>query len=206
MRCAKAGIRQLQKNHELLNHSLLVCSTTKKVLDVNPNLAGEVSPKDMLLAALLHDLGKSFWPEDLFTKHLAGFTHTDRTNRDYHPIVGKKHALKLRAPKAVTVIIGQHHERLDGKGYPHKIKDPLPAALLIGAIDAYCACLEARPYKPNPLPVREALREAAKSRNGDLVKILAKISKDDKEIAQGLQFCPKDLSSTLAHWEIEGLF
>src|SRR5207247_9442865 len=58
---------------------------------------------------------------------------------------------------ALGATAAQHHERLDGSGYPRALRGSAisPAGRLLAAVDAYVAKLEPRPYRP-ALPAAEA--------------------------------------------------
>ncbi|MCD5401541.1 HD domain-containing protein [candidate division NPL-UPA2 bacterium] len=176
--CAFAGTSILKRNQSLALHSKRVSLITEKVLKTNPKLADGFDPQEIILAALLHDLGKAVWDDAYFTLPLMLLKPLDQVKMEYHPISGRSTAKGLGVPETVQLIIEQHHERPGGKGYPNQVMDPLPTALLIGAVDAYVACLEPRPYRPKPLPVSEALREAAKVGHGGVMKELVEISKE----------------------------
>lgn len=162
-------------NNGLLIHSRRVADLVSRVLNQNPDLAGNIKSRNIILAAFLHDLGKTNWPEDYFVKPHYLLSHAEHSIIQTHPLVGAKLAQELGATKIVQTLIEQHHERRGGSGYPRKLTDPHPAALLIGTCDAYAACLEPRIYRPEPLPVFEALREASKVGCEVAVKILEKL-------------------------------
>ena len=164
---AKAGVAILKKNKSLAAHSTRVYIITQRVLEIDSKLIDNFDREEVLLAALLHDLGKATWLDNYFTEPLALLKPADKYVMDCHPISGKKTAMNLGVPETAQVMIEQHYERPEGRGYPNKIADPLPVSLLIAGVDAYCACLEPRPYRPKPLPLKVALQEAAeKGHNG----------------------------------------
>lgn len=159
---ARAADRIASAGNGLLTHSCRVAGLVAGVLERDPGLAGGVDPELVVQAAFLHDLGKTEWPEDYFTKPHYLLSHAEHSIIQDHPLAGARLARELGAAEIVQVLIEQHHERRNGDGYPRKLTDPHPAALLIGACDAYAACLEPRTYRPEPLPAFEALREASK--------------------------------------------
>jgi len=159
---ARAGGLLIRAGNGLIDHSLNVAETVEVVLRARPGLGGELDAETVVLAAFLHDLGKAGWPPEFFTRPLALLGHADWFVMRAHPLAGANAARSLGAGAAVLALIEQHHERAGGGGYPRGLADPHPAALVIGACDAFCACLEPRPYRPEALPEFEALREAAK--------------------------------------------
>ena len=109
------------------------------------------------IGGFLHDLGKVGIPDLILRKKdklEAGEFETMKT----HPTIGGK--LIEQHPLAILVsdVILQHHERLDGRGYPFGISgDQLtPAARLISVADAFDAMTSTRPYH-EPLPIEAAL-------------------------------------------------
>ncbi len=46
----------------------------------------------------------------------------------------------------------QHHERLDGSGYPAGLRDPIPEARILMVADVYDALTSARPYRAGATP------------------------------------------------------
>lgn len=146
----------------LVDHSRRVAHAVARVLQLEPDLADGLSRDEVVLAALLHDLGKVTWPEKYSSVPLRLLADSDRRAMRSHPLVGADLARGIGAPEGVAALIEQHHERRGGGGYPHGLTDPHPAALLIGTCDAYAACLEPRAYRSEPLSKDEALREAAK--------------------------------------------
>lgn len=170
------GIELLQQaGNGLLQHSLRVAELTADVLLQNPKLTGNIAPKNIVIAALLHDLGKTKWDKELFIKPYHQLTFEQHYHMQQHPIIGAEIARELNISEDIIMLIEQHHERDGGQGYPNGIKDPHPAALLIGTCDAYAACRETRAYRPEPLPKCEALREAARVSCEAIARILEKI-------------------------------
>jgi HD-GYP domain-containing protein (c-di-GMP phosphodiesterase class II) len=67
-----------------------------------------------------------------------------------HVAVGQKLLQAMGAVgKGVEIIITQHHERLDGSGYPNGLRGPQlnELARMAGIIDVFCALTDRRPYK-----------------------------------------------------------
>jgi len=111
------------------------------------------------LAAIVHDLGKLCVPPEIITK--PGALDADEwTAMRNHPAAGADLLEPCDAPSEVIEIVRSHHERWDGAGYPDGLKGheiPL-GARIIAVADAYCAMLEARPYRA-PLRVSAARGE-----------------------------------------------
>ncbi|NPV72278.1 MAG: HD domain-containing protein [Pelotomaculum sp.] len=125
-------------------------------------------------AAYLHDLGKTNWPEELFTKYpLAPF---DWALVKVHPVAGENLALEIwpDMPALARALIRGHHERPGGKGYPDGLAEPGVEILLLAACDAYDAMTSERAYRPDgALPAGVALLEVAKFTPARVVAALA---------------------------------
>lgn len=120
-----------------------------------------VDHKDLLLLAsggLVHDIGKMSIPFEVLNKpgRLEGAewemmrSHVGRTVAYL-----REHA---SVPRPVLTIAEQHHEKLDGSGYPHGLKgsqlDEL--ARMASIVDVFGALTDRRVYKP-PMPPEKAL-------------------------------------------------
>jgi len=179
---ARAAALMCRAGNGLLNHALDVAQLVERCLSLEPGLADGVKPEDVVLAALLHDLAKANWPDAYFTLPAWKLLPHDWHVIQAHPILGANLAREVGAPEAVAELIEQHHERPGGKGYPNKI-DPHPAALLIGACDAFCACLEPREYRPGALSMREALAEVERHAGEALARLVERAAGNLKEKA-----------------------
>jgi len=111
------------------------------------------------LGALLHDIGKIGVSDDVLSK--AGpLTPSEYAQIKQHPVFGAKILRSVPFLARHIVIVELHHERPDGRGYPHGLQgDDIP--LLAGVVhvaDAYDAMTSARAYRA-AMSSGEALRE-----------------------------------------------
>jgi putative two-component system response regulator len=100
-----------------------------------------------------HDIGKIALPDSILLK--AGpLTEAERELMKQHPVVGDRLCGNLRVLHAVRPIVRHHHERLDGSGYPDRLRgDEVPLlAQIIGIVDAYDAMTTTRPYRAAMTP------------------------------------------------------
>jgi putative two-component system response regulator len=97
---------------------------------------------------LLHDVGKIGIPDAVLFKP-GRLTRDEYELVKQHTIIGERLCMGLRSLSAVRPIIRQHHERLNGSGYPDGLKgDEINVlAHIIGIVDAYDAMTTARPYR-----------------------------------------------------------
>ena len=107
--------------------------------------------QEVRLAALVHDVGKIGIPTELLTK--PGVLRASETAliRD-HAAIGEEVLNTIHFPWPLATIVGQHHERLDGSGYPRGLKgdEILRAARIIAVADVAEAMGRARPYRNRP--------------------------------------------------------
>ncbi len=101
------------------------------------------------LAALLHDIGKIAVPAEVLNKP----GRLDRLEMKLvrrHPWVAYQILKDMPFPYPVAEIVLQHHERLDGSGYPRGLKgeDILPEARILAVADVVEAMISHRPYRP----------------------------------------------------------
>ena len=112
-------------------------------------LGAKVAPFDVklaLLAGLLHDLGEMYVnPAYLHTD--ASLTPEGWRHVVVHPTLGAQLLSELTDyPKAIAHAVFEHHERLDGSGYPRKLTaDKLsPVGRILAVTETLCGILDAR--------------------------------------------------------------
>ncbi len=159
----KSLTRRLLKEHTLVNHSIN-CGIMGLWLYIKAR-GGCISKRRELdratLAFFLHDLGMSKIPMFVRTK-TAALSQDDKSKINMHPIVGAKLATKLGLtfPEIQRCIL-EHHERLDGSGYPRKISGDEFSKLgrMCAVADSFCAMITERPYAEakDPVPAAQEL-------------------------------------------------
>lgn len=116
------------------------------------------------LAATIHDIGKIAVPSDILSRpgplHPAEFELVKTHSRAGHDIVAG-----IVFPWPIAEMILQHHERLNGTGYPDGLRgeEILIGARIIAVADVLEAMGSHRPYRPS-LGVYRALEEIDKGR------------------------------------------
>ena len=113
------------------------------------------------LAALLHDIGKIGIPDVIRLKP-GPLTHEEWDIMHRHPDIGRQvleQAGGIFHPLAS--IVGTHHERWDGRGYPNGVaKDEIPlGARILAVVDSYDAMTSPRVYQRDPLSAAQARAE-----------------------------------------------
>jgi HD-GYP domain-containing protein (c-di-GMP phosphodiesterase class II) len=129
--------------------------------------------KGLELAALVHDVGKLAIPSEILSKpgRLSTFEF-DLIKT--HPMIGFDIMKGIEFPWPVASMILQHHERLDGSGYPNGMCDReiLLESRILSVADVIEAMSSNRPYRP-ALGLSLALEEICKNKavlyDGDVV-------------------------------------
>jgi putative two-component system response regulator len=123
----------------------------------------EADLRELYRGAMVHDIGKIGVPDAILLK--PGPLNDDEWEAmKKHPSIGERIARPLRSATRMLPIIRNHHERVDGLGYPDAMHgDEIPLGARIVAIcDAYDAMTSDRPYRPG----RTAAEAAAILRDG----------------------------------------
>jgi HD-GYP domain-containing protein (c-di-GMP phosphodiesterase class II) len=111
-------------------------------------------PEDRLrilyLAATIHDLGKIGVPEAILNKP-GKLTDIEFAMIKKHPKLAFEILQPLQFCEPIVQIIVQHHERMNGSGYPHGLtgEDILLEARILGVADVVEAMSSHRPYRPS---------------------------------------------------------
>ncbi|PKN52719.1 MAG: hypothetical protein CVU55_05690 [Deltaproteobacteria bacterium HGW-Deltaproteobacteria-13] len=116
------------------------------------------------MAGIIHDIGKLSIPTEILTKP------TKLTNIEFSLIKEHSHSgfemLKdVESPWSLAEIVHQHHERVDGTGYPEKLKGDniLIEARILAVADVVEAMASHRPYRAS-LGIEAALEEIEKNK------------------------------------------
>jgi putative two-component system response regulator len=100
------------------------------------------------LAGLIHDLGKISIPAEILSK--PGQLTTNQFNLiKEHPQIGYEILREVEFPYPIAEMVLQHHERLDGSGYPAGLEDSeiMLEARIIAVADVVEAIASHRPYR-----------------------------------------------------------
>ncbi|MBM9615950.1 cache domain-containing protein [Desulfobulbus rhabdoformis] len=181
----KEAIQALEKSRDELHTSLeeTVKSLALAAEKRDPYTAGHQLRVDMLacaiarelglpekqieglhFAALLHDIGKISLPSEYLAKP-SRLSAQERAIIRCHTEVGYEILKDIPFPWPVADIVYQHHEHLDGSGYPRGLtdKDILLEAKILTVADVVEAMSSHRPYRPS-LGMDTALEEIRSGR------------------------------------------
>ena len=116
------------------------------------------------MAGILHDLGKIAIPAEILSKP-STLSDIEFSLIKTHPQVGYDILKNINFPTPVAQIVHQHHERMDGSGYPMGLpgEDILFEARILTVADVVEAMSSHRPYRPG-LGMDKALAEVQKNK------------------------------------------
>ena len=101
------------------------------------------------LGAMIHDIGKIYVPAEILNRP-GRLTQYEYEIIKSHPLVGHDIMKDIEFPWPIAQMIWQHHERLDGSGYPQGLKgdEIILEARIITVADVVEAMSSHRPYRP----------------------------------------------------------
>lgn len=104
---------------------------------------------DMIIGALIHDIGKIYVPIEILTKPGALSVEEFEILKE-HPWYGYEIAKEMELSEAIQTMIYQHHERLDGSGYPLGLRgeEITLEARILAVADIVDSITSDRPYRP----------------------------------------------------------
>lgn len=161
----------------------------RRVADLSRAIAREIGlPQDKIdglgMASLIHDLGKISVPAEILSKP-GRLSEMEYTLIKSHPQFGFDILGTIDFPWPVAQIVLQHHERMNGSGYPSGLDDGsiLIEARILGLADVVEAMISHRPYRP-ALGLEDALGEISKNRgtlyDGQAVEACQRLFLEDR--------------------------
>ncbi|WP_456298800.1 HD domain-containing phosphohydrolase [Desulfovibrio subterraneus] len=169
----RTSLAQLRRTFEQTVHALAVTSEKRDpytaghqtrvarlacAIADRMGLHGE-SIEAVRVAGTLHDIGKIYIPAEILAKP-GKLTNLEMDLMRTHPTVGHDILSQISFPWPVADIVHQHHERLDGTGYPNGLsgQDILQESRILAVADVVEAMSSHRPYRPS-LGLPPALEE-----------------------------------------------
>ena len=116
------------------------------------------------MAGSIHDIGKISIPAEILSKPTK-LTDIEFTLIKEHSQIGYEMLKDVESPWPLAEIVYQHHERMNGTGYPRKLKgdEILIEARIMAVADVVEAMASHRPYRPG-LGIGVALEEIEKNK------------------------------------------
>ena len=117
------------------------------------------------MAGNIHDLGKISVPAEVLSKPTR-LTEAEFSIIKSHPKTGHDILNGIEFPWPIAQIVYQHHERMDGSGYPQGLsgEEILMESRIMAVADVVEAMASHRPYRP-ALGIEKALEEISKNKN-----------------------------------------
>ena len=156
----------------------LACAIGKELHLTDKEICG------LRMAAVIHDIGKLYIPAEMLTKP-GLLTKEELSLIKIHPQVGYDILKGIEFPWPIAEIVYQHHERLDGSGYPRGLqeKEILLESKIVAVADVIEAMSTNRPYRPS-IGMNKALQEIQDHKktlfDASVVDACIKILKRDK--------------------------
>lgn len=163
-------------NHQIRTSKLAVAIAEKMGMD-SDRIEG------LKLAADIHDIGKITVPAEILTKP-GEISELEMQMLKTHPAVGSEILENINFPWPLARIVKQHHERIDGSGYPEGLsgKDILLEARILCVADVVDAMASHRPYRAAH-DINTALAEISDNMgvlyDSDVVRICLKLFMQD---------------------------
>ena len=163
------------KDEYTYRHSVSV-ATFSLAIGISINLTIK-DLKELFIGALLHDIGKLFIPSSILLKK-GSLTKEEFEIMKGHPRKGYNYLILKNlgiSNKALRICL-EHHERIDGTGYPNNLKENEIGILskIVSIADVYDALTSNRSYRA-PLSTTEALDYIKLNINSTFDEILSKI-------------------------------
>lgn len=117
------------------------------------------------LGAMVHDIGKIYVPAEILNRP-GKLTDIEMSLIKTHPQAGFELLKNIDYPWPIAQIILQHHERLNGSGYPHGLKgdEILLESKIVAVADVVEAMITHRPYRPAH-SIADALHEIKRNKD-----------------------------------------
>jgi putative nucleotidyltransferase with HDIG domain len=145
-------------------------------------------------AALLHDIGKLSVPNTILDKSTK-LSETEWKAVEQHPGLTRQILERVGPFREMAIIAGEHHEKLDGSGYPNRLMAPQLSleSRIIAVADVYGALSEDRPYRAalgNDEILAIMTKLAPHKLDGDCLDVLVGLLSDEsKATGEVVQVC-----------------
>ncbi len=173
------NIQDIKQMEDYLYQHTVNVAVLSVLLGMDQGLS-EDDLENLAVGALFHDIGYNFISDEILNK-TGELTAEERAEIEKHSYMGYQHLKDdVDINSHVRMIVLQHHEWLDGSGYPHGLTEDNIHQLskIVAIADVYDALTSDRPYRP-ALPPSEAIEfllgHANRQLDGPLVKSFIKL-------------------------------
>jgi HD-GYP domain-containing protein (c-di-GMP phosphodiesterase class II) len=138
-------------------------------LETNARAGKPVDVVQLEAAVYLHDIGMMFLPESVWLK-LGPLTDVERRVMHEHPSFAAGLAERMAGWQEASVMVAQHHEMVDGGGYPQGLKEDqiVPGARILAIVDAFEAV---------------TLKHSHRGEGRSLLRAVAEINASDRQFS-----------------------
>lgn len=131
------------------------------------------------VGAALHDIGKIAIPDAILRKE-SPLDDEERSTMERHALEGAEIVARVRSLRPLVPVVRNHHERIDGNGYPdHLAGEAIPlAARIVAVADTYDAMTSDRPYRRGLDPgvaAAEIIGQAGRQHAPEVVAAFARL-------------------------------
>jgi PAS domain S-box-containing protein/putative nucleotidyltransferase with HDIG domain len=149
----------------------------------------EAQVQGLRMAAMVHDIGKISIPAEILTKP-GKLNEAERAMINQHPEIGYTILKDIPFAWPIAEIVRQHHEKLDGSGYPKGLKahEILPEAKILAVADIVEAMGSYRPYRPGiklHLVLQQIEKDAGVLLDAEVVRVCLALFRDKHFMVPG---------------------
>ena len=142
---------------------LTIHTINSTIIAVIGGIQQNIDENDLMslgIAGLFHDIGMLKVPK-LILEKTDKLTNEDILIIQNHTVLGYKYLREIKYSAIIASGALQHHERVDGKGYPSGLTPDriTEIAKIISVIDAYCAAIASKPFNKSPLHAKEVIQD-----------------------------------------------
>lgn len=139
-------------------------------LDTNELAGTPIDPAQLEAAALFHDIGMMFLPDEAWLK-AGSLSENERKALREHPVYGAELLARMPGWAEASRIVREHHEMPDGKGYPGGLRsgEICAGAKLLAIVDAFEAVM---------------LKQSHRGRSRSLLRAVAEINASPNQFAE----------------------
>jgi HD-GYP domain-containing protein (c-di-GMP phosphodiesterase class II) len=179
-------LKEIRKIMPYTYRHILVTAILGTKISIDKQLKGKYNPIKIARLGLVHDIGKSRIPLKILQKATA-LTKFEHDILKTHALIGYVllHHYCGKNHHFYDYASYEHHERLDGSGYPRQAKKINRYSQVIAVVDVFDALIASRPYRKTAFSLRAALDllldNAAQNRlNKQIVHLLISFARSSK--------------------------